>query len=314
MLKAYQQIQTLIAVAICINLSVLIKAQGTEFYPFLMIPVSARVVGMGETSIAHVQGVESLYHNPAGLSGTSGWEIASYNLFSSDFYRMNHVAGVAPVGKRSALGLGVMSLIQPALDKSDKYGNSKGNFEASDMQLNLGLAHRVGNLRFGITGKIIRSEIDSSRSDGFALDIGIQRQFSRGMSLGAGILNLGPQAKFERESANLPTQIKLGLSYPIWNLLLSGEMSRSLHQETNQFSMGAEYKISTARDSYMILRSGYMPNAENLSGNDIFMKGLRTGFGLKMRTLSLDYAVSPFADLGLNHRFSIAFIFGKKRK
>lgn len=291
----------------------ILKAAGGEIYPFLKAPVSARVAGLGETSASTVEGVESLYHNPAGMALADRWQMASYNLIASEYYKVNHIAALAPIGRNASFGLGFMGLTQDAFEKTDNQGNPAGSFEASDAMVNLGLAYRLGSLSLGGSGKVIRSEIDSTRSQSWALDLGMQKEFSRGIVLGASLTNLGPKARYAYESASLPSELKAGVSYPLANLSLSGEVSRSLTEGESRFNMGAEYKITIARESKVALRGGYRPVEQNLGGDNVLMKGFRSGFGLQLKSLNVDYAVTPFADLGLNHRFSLGFAFGKKR-
>ena len=54
---------------------------------------------------------------------------------------------------------------------------------------------------------------------------------------------------------------------------------------------------------------------ENSGGAAGIMEGLSSGLGLKIGNVRLDYAVGQgSADLGISHRMSLAFQFGRKQQ
>lgn len=58
-------------------------------------------------------------------------------------------------------------------------------------------------------------------------------------------------------------------------------------------------------DHHLFMRAGYLKNAVS-SGNSLADSGgFKAGFGLKLKNFNIDYAVTPFGDIGKAHRLSL---------
>ena len=93
---------------------------------------------------------------------------------------------------------------------------------------------------------------------------------------------------------------ELGQHIDFWNdaLTLTMDFIRPTDND-NTFAAGIGYTIGNV----LQLRTGYK---YKIGGNDLGpISGLAGGFGLTLRRFQFDYALVPFGDLGLTHRFSL---------
>lgn len=181
------------------------KRTGTAAATELLIPVGARDLAMGGSTIATSNGVEAMYWNPAGLGRLKS---SAEGMFST----MNYIADIgvsygavaAAFGELGVIGLSVKSLDfgDIALTTEDDPENVSGRFYSPTF-VTVGLSYSralTDAISFGTTVKIISEQIDRVGASGFALDLGVQYNTLAGisgLSLGVVVKNIGPQMKFD---------------------------------------------------------------------------------------------------------------------
>lgn len=201
----------LILSAICVHA----QRGGESVYPFLDICPSANYAGIGGyVPSARISGPNSAIINPA-LSDT-----LCHNSMA-----LNMVSYVADIRYTSALyshrakGLvvtgGALLLDYGDFPLADGNGNISGTFSCSDAMI-LASASRevVPNLRAGASAKIILSSMETYKSQGMALDMGLLYQLPEHlMTFGLTIRNLGKQiSTYNGIREHLPLDIRLGVS------------------------------------------------------------------------------------------------------
>ncbi len=123
-----------------------------------------------------------------------------------------------------------------------------------------------------------------------------------GLSLGLAAQNLGPKMKFLDEGSGLPLTASAGAGYAVLeNVLLSFDVNRRVTEKKTVFSFGSEYGVFNS----LFMRAGYLKSAVSGGNSPADSSGFKAGFGFKLRSFSLDYAVSPFGDIGKAHRLSL---------
>ncbi|MBM4167961.1 MAG: PorV/PorQ family protein [Ignavibacteria bacterium] len=220
------------------------KRIGTATATELLIPIGARDLARGGSSIADSRGIEAVHWNPAGLGRM---EHAAEGMFSSMTYIADigvNFGGVAA----SFSGFGVVGFTVKSLDfgdiplttESDPEGTSGRLYSPAFVTIGLSYARSLTDaISAGGTVKIVSEQIDRASASGFALDFGVQYNKLAGINglhLGVAVKNIGPQLQFdgpgllrnarssdgdrpeqkfksEAGSFELPSVVEIGLAY-----------------------------------------------------------------------------------------------------
>jgi len=282
---------------------------------FLKIPVNARIVGMGGTSVALVDNASCLAYNPSGMvyvrqeESTSSFQYgfsAGYTQWIADikhsfFGAVVNVEGVGAVGLGTViLTTGDMEVTTPAFP--DGTGE---NFRASDYAMILAVARQISDkFSVGVSIKYIRSYLFNTEygASCFAFDAGTIYEIPALRSrLGMSVSNLGSDMKFINEAYSLPTALRFGviseiIDDPANELKGVFQISRP-NDSDEQYNVGAEYTF--ARN--FALRGGYKFgfDAENWTA------GFGLIFDLPGLRAKLDYGYNNFKWLPGTHSLSI---------
>ncbi len=274
-----------------------ITSNNSHAAAFLKIGVGARALGMGGAYTALSDDASASYWNPAGFAEVSGWQImAMHNEWLQDI--KHEFLGYAqnPMGK-SALGGSVNYLYINDLEEYDNSGNSVGSFKAYDLSCSGSYARKLSSkTSIGISLKTILSKIDDEGGGGVALDIGELYKVNDTLKLGCVVQNIGPKIKFIEEGYNLPLTIKAGLVQSLLDKDLIVTMDFGWTDDWN-VRCGFEYWLA----NIVALRGGYIYE------EDSDIKGLSAGVGVMASGLGIDYAYTPYEELGEAHRISATF-------
>lgn len=297
---------------------------GTAAAPELLIPVGARDMALGGSSIANTSGLEALHWNPAGLARAKSGANA---MFST----MSYLAGInvnylAVSGRFSRLGSLAVSL--KSLDVGDipitterQPDGTGGTFAPTMFTLGLTYARSLTDrIALGTTLHYISNTMDRVDATAVSFSAGLQylnlgniegldfgvavKHIGQRMQYsGPGLLNRGtlqdlsrPTAFYnvEASSADLPSLFEVGLGYR-YSLNEMGRLNlNSMFQHHNydydQYKLGAEYIY---RD-LLALRGGFDYAAQ--ADDDSYLYGTSFGVGLKfglggaLKDVRVDYA------------------------
>lgn len=302
------------------------KRTGTSAAPELLIPVGARYLAMGSSSLASATGVEAIHFNPAGLGQL---KTAAEGMFSSMSYiadiNVSYGAVGASFGDFGILGLSIKSLNfgDIPLTTADDPENASGR-SYSPTYVTLGLTYArmlTDAISVGITSKLVTEQIDRVSATGVAFDFGVQYSGLinvKGLQLGVAVKNIGPQMKFDgpglyrsaissegvrpeqpyksdAASFDLPSLIEFGLGYHgnfSDELAYTGNASFTNNNlYVDEYRLGGEVMYSS--DMVQLagrIGSSILPNVE--SEDRIF--GLTAGVGITYKSddvqLTFDYA------------------------
>jgi len=281
---------------------------GTTSADILNIGVGARAIGMGEAYTAQADDVSSLYWNPAGLALMQERE-ASF-MYSEMYQGMSFQnANVGIPLENGAIGGNLSYQSYGSIAGYDQTGNSIGNQNAYSGVGTVGAAWLGNQWSAGVNVKGIQENLANVTANGAAFDIGGDLIYPKPVMggtirLGAVAQNLGQGIEFEQQRDPLPTDFKIGIAAVQMmdkklNLSMDYGMPRG---NSNTISGGLEYWLS----SFLALRTGYVDNSTEGSG-------LRAGIGLRIKSISFDYAYAGQGELGMSHRFELSFRFGEPR-
>ncbi|TLY27196.1 MAG: PorV/PorQ family protein [Ignavibacteria bacterium] len=300
---------------------------GRTAFQFLKIGVGARQAALGEASIATARDINSVFWDPAGLSGITTAE-ASFS-YARWFAGMNFAAGA--VGFRwndiGTVGLSYASLnygqIQEALvtvpsgSSDTRTGNT---VTGGDLMLGLSFSRQFTEmLSIGATVKYLQEKLFVYRARILAYDVGTSYKVGyKGMYIAMSAQNFGPSVKFldqsdREEGYDIPLVFRIGMSANLMGaddaFIQTGAVHRivlsvdAIH--TNDFGdrlhVGGEYWWGDV----LALRAGYRFNYDE--GN------LSLGFGVKQNfsgsDLRLDYAYVRYQYLDSPHRLTLSLAF-----
>jgi len=263
-------------------------AQSGQEGIFLLLPVGARAVGMGEAVVAQRGGSDMLWWNPSAIAGNgpSDHEIALHHS-TTVVGQGNALAIVWPLADRSAFGLGINVLDLGQQTLTDDQGASIGVANPTDYSIAatyavapfswLALGATAKHVEAGIpcSGECSGLGISSSHSNGF--DLGMQ--FRPGMvplTLAAAARNLGIAG-----AAGRPGRLDFGADYKLLDLQ-RGDDRLEIHGAADLVST-VSLDSTTARvgtdvivDQKLHVRAGYIRDQVNGSGGAIGV-GLQSG-------------------------------------
>jgi len=317
---------------------------GAVAAPELLIPVGARDMSLGGSSISTTRGVEAMYWNPAGLGQMEGGAEA---MFSSMSYladiNVMYGAVAGKFGSFGNVGFNIKSLSfgDIPLTTNDDPENTSNRFYSPTFVTMTGSFARslTDAITVGFSVKLISEKIDRVSSSGFAFDFGVQYQGVvgvKGLNLGLSVLNVGPQMQFggtgllrkaidqngsrpveyyslTAASFELPALVEIGLSYDYkvadnFNALVSGSFTNN-NLYYDQYNAGLEvgYKMDDLR---LFGRAGYSAVPQN-SDNDIYGSTFGAGIEYNMggANVVLDYGYRSAKFFNANQVFSVKLEF-----
>jgi hypothetical protein len=317
---------------------------GTSGAPELRIPVGARYLGMAGSPIANVTGLEAIYWNPAGVdfSPNSANAIFSYRKYIADM-TMDYAAASGRLGDFGSVGLsfrslGVGDINVTTMDQPDGTGEM---FSPTYFVLGFTYSKQLTDrISVGANFNLINESIDRVSASAFSFDFGVQYRNMlevEGLDLGVVIKNLGAPIKFDGNalfvnsvdpiadrgptylkidaaSAELPSELSIGLSYKIKFDEENGIIASGTFQNNNytydDYKIGAEYSFK----DMLYVRAGYVYTPQSTDNTPNIFQNYTLGIGVNLKQISgldigVDYAFVPVKYFDSNHVFAISLGF-----
>ncbi len=317
---------------------------GTSGAPELRIPVGARYLAMSGAAVATVSGLEAIYWNPAGVdvAPTDANAMFSYRQYIADM-SMNFAAVSGRLGELGSLGLSFRSLSigdipVTTMDQPDGTGQI-----ISPSYFILGLTYSkklTDRISIGANFNLINESIDRVNATGFSFDFGVQyaNLFDvQGFGVGVVIKNLGPTMtfsgngtyinandpnsqrgptfyQFDAASAELPSEIAIGLSYQRHfdeeNTVALSATFQNNNYTYDDYKIGGEYNFK----ELLYVRAGYLYTPQATDATPNIFQNYTLGVGVNTKSfssldLSVDYAYVPAKYFDANNVFSVRFGF-----
>ena len=272
---------------------------------------TARSISLGGANVADVQGIESIYDNPAGLALINQYTIGFLhsNLFENTYY--NFIGYVHPLKTRGSIGFGWAGLNSSGFEIRDSANVDSGTFDDSQNVFFLGYGNAwQKNLQAGVNLKILQHNIYRTRNTGFGLDLGIQYHWYENLTAGINFQNILSLPLLSEESSEpLPFFIKSGIS---WNPKTQTDWINNIRvnvgfdlvdvwgnqggitEHLDTWKIGCEYNFF----DILYVRGGLQDNSVSL------------GLGATVYNIFLDYACD-LKDFGTLHWISLTMAIGK---
>lgn len=311
---------------------------GTGGAAQLLVPVGARDLAMGGSTISTTRGIEALFWNPAGVAKSDN----SANVL---FSHMSYIADIgveygAVSGKFGDLGtfalsvksLSVGDIPVTTTESPDGTGqNYSPQFFTAGLTYSRMLSDRIS---VGITMNIVSERISDVSATGTAFNVGViydnLADFT-GLSLGVVVKNIGPQMRFDGPALyavgdvdgqnrppqylkidtapyELPASIEIGLGYRSVmsenaDMLFSGAFQSNNFSE-DEYKLGAEAAINR-----MFFIRGGASFAPDTPDDSEYIYGFTVGAGIAYdlgdANLAVDYAFRDAEFFSGNHVIAV---------
>ena len=287
---------------------------GTTTSQFLQIAAGARGAALGEAYSALVDDAFALDWNPAGLINLKKSSLVlMHSPYLADTYN-DFFAYAENAGEVGAWGLSAKYMNFGQLSQTDSSGLELSKFNPYDLSVSVGFACYVSAFnkepedRFvlGATGKFVRSKIISTDNT-VSADIGLLTpyMFDGNFRIALAAQNIMGTLRLDKEDAQLPLIIRFGTLTRLSSYVNLTADVVAVRDNLPFLAVGSEAKIPVYSEMDVFLRGGINTRAMNDLGGT---RNVTFGGGLRYGSYQLDYAFSPFGDLGSVHRISISMV------
>lgn len=292
---------------------------------FLLVPVGAHAVGIGQADVASDIGAEAIWANPAGLARLTKNEI-SINHSQTIIATGDAINVVVPAGKAGVIAATAYLVNYGQQDATDMTGqNVTGTIYLRSYVFAASYAATFGSrISAGVTYKFVQERVDCSGTCGNtaafsastnALDFGLQavvdkaRRLTLGLDIRDAGLNL--QVNDVPQADPLPTRIHLGAQYVVPNieksipdgeLRVSAELVEDARLGSAALRAGGELGIKKLFFLRLGLEGGSGDGASETIGVGVKRGGIAIDFARGFGGFSSD-AGSPPTYLTLRFQF-----------
>jgi len=281
---------------------------------FLLIPVGARAVALGQAAVADAGSSEAAFWNPAGLAALDRGEVAVHyaRTFVSTNTALSAYAGSRTLG---TLGISAYLVDFGSQDAAGAPGvPTVGRLDPKNIELMASYATDIaGTVSVGVSYKLIQFRQDCTGTCGalrslvgttHGVDIGVQCAVGRNdaLRLGVALQNAGFKLQVQnRDQADaLPTRVQVGAIYRLSlpasaaGERLDARILMDVQNEWGQYANpDARVGVELGYGDVLKLRTGYAFLHAESSGPSL-------GLGLKLGRVMLDFARSFFESSSLD--------------
>ena len=252
-----------------------VARKGTTGAEQLLIPVGARGIATGGSFLANINGLESIYYNPAGLDVIPRTEaMFSYVNYLADI-NISYFAVGTSLGDFGSLGFDLKSLDFGNIPVTTvEFPDGTGS-TYSPTFLTLGLTYSkvlTDRISIGTNFKLITERIQNSSASGFAMDAGVQYRFTESLMIGVAVKNIGTNMEYSGQDLTTRTQIPGTVPGATSG---SYEVVTESFQIPSYFQASITYAVDFNEQNNLLLASSYTANN---ALEDIANFGLEYGF------------------------------------
>jgi hypothetical protein len=275
--------------------------------PADQVGVGARALAMGSAFVGEAEGSSSLNWNAAGLSGIKAQDLGlHHNSGLADSMQESLIFG-APLGRAGGLAVGFNYINNGQLEGRDASGNLIGSFNVGSMGFQVGWGGEVSTgLSLGLAAKAVSQSLGDATYSSFAGDLSALWRPQANLRLGLNYANLGTSVGGSPKASGLRLGASLSLPSASNAVLLAvgGQIGPG---GLSRMQVGAEDLISQT----VAIRAGYQLGLGEMGFEGL--SGVTFGGGVKIASVSLDYAYLPFGDLGSSQRVSLEYQFSVEK-
>lgn len=245
---------------------------------------------------------DALYTGRGGLPGTQVFirEKAYFDISYTDWILDLNYVNFKTVKKIKNFGI---ELLVKYLDYGtfigyDSLGQREQDFTSNSYAVYLKYAYLYNSyLSFGLELGFADQKIEKRKASSFFGGMGMIIKKDKYIA-GIGVRNIGSSVKFYEESFSLPLCFYTFGSYDIKNLPLKFGGALSYYKHDFRLDIATLWKVTRMFDVFLSYQVG----------NDMgFISGLKFGFEVKYKGISLDYGISFLNDFGTTQSIGIVY-------
>lgn len=275
---------------------------GSTGASYLLHPVGAKSIAMGEVKSALPDEPFGWLSNPGALGDMSGFGVGVFHTEWILDTRYENLACHYRINDMVIVGGGFLFTHRPTIQGYTATLEPK-DLKANNYQAVLGAGITpVRDLTVGASVKYFREKLDEWSADGVAVDLGLFYRIEQSKTtVGFCAQNIGSAIRSESMEEPLPITLRFGLSqrYTPKRGILSVTAAFDLVRprfESLYLGAGCEVELY----EIIAVRAGYV-GREYRAGSGFTMGG---GFKVK-ETVTVDYAWTDYGDLGDFHHISL---------
>ncbi|HAV24201.1 MAG TPA: hypothetical protein DCX46_12080 [Bacteroidetes bacterium] len=300
---------------------------GRTAFQFVKIGIGARQVALGEANIASIRDINSVFWNPAGISGIGDVEASfSYARWFADLHYNAGAAGFRwqDVGtfavSYASLDYGQIPEALVALPSGSSDTRTGSTFGGGDVLIGVSYARALTDqLSIGVTAKLLQEKLFTYNVSLAAFDVGTYYDIGyKGIRLAMAAQNLAGSVKWlsqsdRDEGYDIPLLFRVGTSVDLIHegnsFLNLGPSHRltvladALHSNdyAERLHVGAEYTFN----DFVALRLGHRFNYEEGDWSvGLGVKQDISGIGVR-----IDYAFVSYKHLESPHRLTVSIVY-----
>ncbi|HUR30227.1 MAG TPA: type IX secretion system protein PorQ [Saprospiraceae bacterium] len=313
---------------------------GERIFEFIHLPTSARSTALAGSQVAAWTDDYNLVGgNPALLSESMSGSL----IFQHNFHFAGIDNGFAGYAKHfpklnSTLHAGIHYLSYGQFTAADDMGNVEGEFKASEIAINAGIARQLNErIKVGLLMRYVQSSFEAYNSSGLVFDAGLSYQSENELNHYAFIIR-GAGVQFSKyypddESGTMPLDVQIGISKKLeyvpfrlsilahdlnrWDLRYNSPLDdnsglgfgeeeprepskfgESVDNVFRHLTFGGEFLIG--KEENLKLRLGYHhQRRKELSVVNLrSLSGFSAGVGLRLKSFVLDYGFAVYHQAG----------------
>lgn len=294
-----------------------LEDRGTSGFNFLRVNYSGRAAALGNAYTGLSDDANAVFYNPAGLVQLQERTLSTSYVNYFEGFHGGSVIFTFPVQDVMHFALfsqylGTGDITRTEVDADGNFKGTAGTFGANNIVFGISGARFIHEmLNVGITGKVIREQLDEHSATAVAADIALLHQTTNDkLIVGVALKNYGKQLTYHTEAKyeeDMPTGLSIGFRYfPHQQFTAVLDVNKPFDNDF-AVNLGVEYAVHPAFD----LRAGFKSQADNWrAGGDLdFLSGISLGFGVERNKYKLDYAVASYGDLGFINQVTIQYSF-----
>lgn len=313
--------------------------KGTTGAEQLLVPVGAQSIATAGAFVATVRGLESIYYNPAGLDISKRTEaMFSYMNYVADI-NMSYFAAGTNLGEFGSIALSFKSFDFGDIPVTTNELPDGTGATYSPTFLTIGLTYSkllTDRVSIGTNIKLVSENIGNTNASGFAIDAGVQYQFSKALSIGATINNIGGNMVYSGQDLRVQTGVPNSVpgapsgtyevvaeEFQIPSYFQLSVVYQHLFDEQNQLNLATTFTANNSLDDAFNfgLEYGFMNNFFLRGGYNLYLGntdesvfGFTAGAGVNYDIsdigISFDYAYRDVKDFPTsNHIFTVKLAF-----
>ncbi len=288
---------------------------GTAAGQFLKVASGARGAALGEAYSALADDAFALDWNPAGLINIKKNSLVMMHAPYLAGTYADYFAYAESAGEVGAWGVSFKYMNFGKISQTDSSGFELGSFTPYDSAINVGFACYITGfnkdpeerLVLGATGKFVRSKV-LSEDNTVSADVGLNLpyMFDNAFRVSLTAQNVMGTLRYDKEEAPLPLILRLGTATKLADYFTLTADIIAARDNLPFLAVGTEWKLAVYPDMDVFLRGGANTRAIGDLGGT---RNIALGAGLRYTDYTIDYAYSPFGDLGTVHRISAGIVF-----